>query len=93
MACPTLRRTMFALLVATGPLGMGCELVFDFDRTPLQPVYEAGAPEAGPGATGPKDASSDRAAADTAPPVEQRDATPTVDAADTGTDDPVEGDE
>jgi hypothetical protein len=40
----SLRRALLALLLATGPTA--CELVFDFDRTPLQPVYEAGAPDA-----------------------------------------------
>ena len=33
---------MLALLIGMGPLATACEMVFDFDRTPLQPVYEAG---------------------------------------------------
>lgn len=34
---------MFALLIGLGPLVTACEMVLDFDRTPLQPVFEAGA--------------------------------------------------
>jgi hypothetical protein len=44
------RRALFALLFAAGPTA--CEMVFDFDRTPLQPVYEAGSPDAGDGGKG-----------------------------------------
>jgi hypothetical protein len=50
---------MFLSLVACGPLSLGCEAILDFDRTPLQPVVEASAPDASPadGATK-KDGSS-----------------------------------
>jgi hypothetical protein len=53
MLVRNLRRTLLALLFATGPLVTACELAFDFDRTPLQPVYEGGAGV-------PEDASSER---------------------------------
>jgi hypothetical protein len=38
----TYRRALFALILATGPVVTACEAVLEFDRTPLQPVYEAG---------------------------------------------------
>lgn len=41
----TYRRALFALILAAGPVVTACEAVLDFDRTPLQPVYEAGVEE------------------------------------------------
>jgi hypothetical protein len=38
-----LRRLFFAGIFSLVPLATACELAFDFDRTPLQPVYEGGA--------------------------------------------------
>lgn len=59
----TYRRAMLALLLATGPLGTACEIAFDFDRTPLQPIYEAGTSvdgrTEGPGPTVPRDGGRD----------------------------------
>jgi len=39
------KRTAFVAVLTLGPLGTACELFFEFDRTPLQPQYEAGADE------------------------------------------------
>ena len=82
----TKRRALFALILAVGPAVTACEAVLDFDRTPLQPVYEAGVeeeeedeedetPDSGSngGGQGGNDAGSRDAATDTRP-------------ADTGTD-------
>ena len=54
MRSRTFRRGFFLLLLATGPLATACEAVLDFDRTPLQPVYEAGAADSttGDGSSG-----------------------------------------
>lgn len=46
----TFRRALLALALAAGPLATACELALDFDRSPLQPVYEAGTPDEGGGA-------------------------------------------
>jgi hypothetical protein len=43
MLARNFRRAIVALVFATGPSVTACELAFDFDRTPLQPVYEGGA--------------------------------------------------
>jgi hypothetical protein len=53
------RRLLFALGFAVWPAAAGCELAFDFDRTPLQPVYEGGvgiATDSGPDRAAPSDA-------------------------------------
>jgi hypothetical protein len=39
----SLRRLLVLLAFAATPGVAACELAFDFDRTPLQPVYEGGA--------------------------------------------------
>lgn len=39
------RRALMLLLLAVGPLSIGCEAILDFDRTPLQPVPDAGLDE------------------------------------------------
>lgn len=46
-------RAMLAFLLATGPMATACEMAFDFDRTPLQPIYEAGAYSPDATGTGP----------------------------------------
>ena len=43
MARRSLRRLLVLFAFATIPGTAACELAFDFDRTPLQPVYEGGA--------------------------------------------------
>lgn len=39
------RRALLLALLAIGPLSIGCEAILDFDRTPLQPVPDAGLDE------------------------------------------------
>jgi hypothetical protein len=39
----SLHRLFVVFVVVAGPSIAACELAFDFDRTPLQPVYEGGA--------------------------------------------------
>jgi hypothetical protein len=53
-------RAAFACVMALGPLCSACELVFDFDRTPLQEVYEAGPPADSSTGGGSGDATPDR---------------------------------
>jgi hypothetical protein len=36
------RRRLFLFLALLGPVLIGCEAILDFDRTPLQPVPDAG---------------------------------------------------
>jgi hypothetical protein len=43
MAFRLTRRLLILVAFATIPGVAACELAFDFDRTPLQPVYEGGA--------------------------------------------------
>ncbi len=78
----TFHRATWALLLATGPLGMACQLALDFDRSPLQPEYEASIPDARGDTSldGSPDGSSN-AAQDAV-----SDASPISDAADSGTD-------
>jgi hypothetical protein len=54
------KRTALFAVLALGPLGTACELFFDFDRTPLQPQYEAGADDDSGGGTPRRDATPDR---------------------------------
>jgi hypothetical protein len=56
------KRIAFIAVLALGPLGTACELFLDFDRSPLQPQYEAGAEEddSGGGTTPRRDATTDR---------------------------------
>ena len=39
------RRLTFLFLAVLGPAVIGCEAILDFDRTPLQPVPDAGIEE------------------------------------------------
>jgi hypothetical protein len=52
------RRLFFACVFAIVPLTAACELAFDFDRTPLQPVYgpEGGSDASEGGRDGGRDA-------------------------------------
>jgi hypothetical protein len=40
-----------AIVFAVAPLVTACELAFDFDRTPLQPVYDGGPPPSDAGSS------------------------------------------
>ena len=51
-----LRRAILGLAIAIGPLFTACQAVLDFDRTPLQPIYEAGPPPEDSGPDAPADA-------------------------------------
>jgi hypothetical protein len=46
MRIRTLRRAPLLIAIAVGPSTAACELFLEFDRTPLQPAYEAGSPDA-----------------------------------------------
>lgn len=62
MCSRTFRRATLVLLLATGPLLTACELLLDFDRSPLQPVYEAGVEEeADSSSAAPSEAGADAA--------------------------------
>jgi hypothetical protein len=57
-----LRRVFAAAIILTGPAFTACQAVLDFDRSPLQPYFEAGPPaeDTGTGGGG-SDAGPDRA--------------------------------
>jgi hypothetical protein len=76
------KRTAFFALLALGPLGTACELFLEFDRSPLQPQYEAGLEEEDSGGTTlpRRDATTDRGGGNTGQDAGSDSSTPTGDA-------------
>ena len=70
----SVRVRIVALAIAAGTLGLGCELIVDFDRTKIQPEGSDGAPGTTDGSI---DSPNDTSTADTSPGVDAADAADT----------------
>jgi hypothetical protein len=74
------RRFVFVLALVTAPIAAACQGVLEFDRSPLQPEYEASVPDANDGSSdGSSEGGRSEAGSEGGRPDAGPDATPIVD--------------